>query len=52
MIFVVGGICAAEARAVRRELEGHAFGPRPAVVLGGTALLAPEDAARHLLFSC
>ncbi|GBF90187.1 hypothetical protein Rsub_03320 [Raphidocelis subcapitata] len=49
IIFVVGGICAAEARAVRRELEAHTFGPRPAVVLGGTALLAPEDAARQLL---
>lgn len=49
MIFVVGGICAAEWRGVRQELAEHTFGHKPAVVLGGTALLAPADVARQLL---
>lgn len=49
LIFVVGGVSAAEARAVRGELEQHTFGHKPRVVLGGTALLTPEDAVRQLL---
>jgi hypothetical protein len=49
MIFVVGGICAAEWRGVRQELEQHTFGHKPVVVLGGTALLAPSDAVKQLL---
>ena len=49
IIFVVGGISAAEWRGIRQELDQHTFGHKPAVVLGGTSLLAPADAVRLLL---
>lgn len=49
LLFVVGGVSAAEVREVRQELEEHKFGHKPLVLLGGTSLLAPADAARLLL---
>ena len=49
LIFVVGGISATEIREVRQELAEHQFGHQPKVIVGGTSLLAPVDAARLLL---
>lgn len=49
LLFVVGGISAAEVREVRAELEEHVYGHKPLVLLGGTSLLSAGDAARLLL---
>ena len=48
VVFVVGGVCPAELRALRRELARHSFGRRPALVVGGTALVGPGDVVRHV----
>lgn len=50
LIFVVGGISAAEVRDIRQELEEHKFGHKPVVLMGGTSWLTARDAAR-LMFS-
>jgi hypothetical protein len=49
IVFVVGGLSVPEWRAVRQELEHPTYGHKPAVLVGGTALLAPGDAVRQLL---
>lgn len=49
LVFMVGGISPAEVRAVAQELDQHTFGHKPRVILGGTALLAPDDVVRQAL---
>jgi len=49
VVFVVGGISSAEVRELRQELEQHRYGRvRPALVVGGTALVGPADVVRHV----
>jgi hypothetical protein len=49
LLFVVGGLSPAEVRGVRAELEQHVYGHKPLVLLGGSSLLSPSDAARLFL---
>jgi hypothetical protein len=49
LLFVVGGISAAEIREVRQELEEHVYGHKPLLLFGGTSLLNATDATRLLL---
>jgi hypothetical protein len=49
LLFVVGGISAAEIREVRQELEEHVYGHKPLLLFGGTSLLNAVDATRLLL---
>ena len=50
-VFVVGGVSLADMRAVASQLqEAAAQGrPSPEILLGGTALLSPDDVCLHLL---
>lgn len=49
LLFVVGGISAAEIREIRQELDEHKFGHKPLVMLAGTSLLSAADSTRLLL---
>ncbi|EFJ44105.1 hypothetical protein VOLCADRAFT_95747 [Volvox carteri f. nagariensis] len=48
LVFVVGGISAAEVREVRAELDEHVGPGKPRVLLGGTSLLLPQDVVLQL----
>lgn len=54
IVFVVGGIGLGELRAVReavlqRSAAATTGRPPPRIILGGTAMLAPDDVVTHLL---
>lgn len=49
LLFVIGGLSPAEVRHVQSELEQHVYGHKPRVLLGGTTLLSPGEAARLFL---
>ncbi|GLI59819.1 hypothetical protein VaNZ11_001786 [Volvox africanus] len=48
LVFVMGGISAAEVREVRAELDEHVGTGKPRVLLGGTSLLLPQDVILQL----
>lgn len=48
ILFVLGGLGAAEAREVRQRVA-ETMGPRPRLYIGGTALITPTDVCRQLL---
>ena len=62
IIFVVGGVCIADLRAMAEELQAARAGTHqlggggdalasvgPSFLLGGTALIGPQDVCRHVL---